>query len=267
MLAARLAREAVQFLRISPGFFSFMSSNLSGKNILITGGTSRLGECFVRGALKSGARVYFTWTQASAKAAELHALGAEGFSLDLSDMRKIQHFADLLNERVQKLDAVIHNAAAVSDKLLRDMEEEDWDRVLNVDLKAPFYLTQKILPLVLKAAPSKIFMLISRAASLGAYGAANYAAAKAGLAVLVKSLAEELGPSGVLVNAVNPGFMLSGMTKNLAEPYLQKNRDASPLGKYSNPEEVARFLIYLCSDEMTQVTGQVFHYESRRMPF
>lgn len=244
-----------------------MNPNLSGKDILITGGTSCLGECFVREAVKGGARVYFTWMQSSEKAAELQDLGAEGFSLDLSDMRKIEHFADLFKTRVQKLDAVIHNAAAVSDKLLRDMEEEDWDRVLTVDLKAPFYLTQKILPLVLKAAPGKIFMLISRAAQLGAYGAANYAAAKAGLAAMVKCLAEELGSSGVLVNAVNPGFMLSGMTKNLAEPYLQKNRDASPLGKYSDPAEVARFLVYLCSDEMTQVTGQVFHYESRRMPF
>lgn len=244
-----------------------MTQPLSGKNILITGGTGRLGECFVRQAVQAGARVYFTWAKAAEKADELQELGAEGFSLDLSAMKEIERFGDILKARVQKIDAVIHNAAAVSDKLLRDMEEEDWDRVLTVDLKAPFYLTQKILPLILNAAPSKIFMLISRAAQLGAYGASNYAAAKAGLTALVKSLAEELGPSGILVNAVNPGFMLSAMTRNLAEPYLQKNREASPLGGYSDPEEVARFLVYLCSDEMTQVTGQVFHYESRRMPF
>ena len=110
-------------------------------------------------------------------------------------------------------------------------------------------------------------MLISRAANLGAYGASNYSAAKAALVGLVKSLAQEWGPEGILVNAVNPGFMLSRMTENLAEEYLEKNRKASPLSQYSDPEEVARFMLYLCSDAMTQVTGQVFHFESRRIPF
>lgn len=242
-----------------------MTPNLSGKNILITGGTGRLGECFVRQSLKAGGRVFFTWSRAAEKARQLEQLGAQAIPLELADMRKVEAFADLLKTRLEHLDILIHNAAAVSDKLLRDMEEEDWDKVLAVDLKAPFYLTQKLLPLLKKNANTKILMLISRAAQLGAYGASNYAAAKAGLVALVKSLAEELGPSGILVNAVNPGFMLSAMTENLAEMYLQKNREASPLGKYSDPEEVARFLVYLCSDEMSQVTGQVFHYESRRM--
>lgn len=242
-------------------------SALNGKTILITGGTSRLGECFVREALRLGAAVCFTWANAEAKAAELEKAGARGYRLDLADMRAIDAFADAFRKRASgPLHGLIHNAAAVSDKLLRDMEEADWDRVMAVDLKAPFYLTQKLLPL-LSPGSARVLMLISRAAHLGAYGASNYAAAKAGLVALVKSLAQELGPSGVLVNAVNPGFMLSGMTAGLAQEYLDRNREASPLEKFSDPEEVARFLAYLCSDAVTQVTGQVFHFESRRIPF
>lgn len=241
-------------------------SNLSGKTILITGGTGRLGEAFVREGLSRGARVFFTWHAASEKAEELQRQGARGFCLDLGRMQAIDSFAQELTAMTGTLDALIHNAAAAADKLLRDMEEEDWDRILTVDLKAPFYLTQKLLP-VLNARPSKVFMLISRAASLGAYGASNYAAAKAGLVGLVKSMAQELGSAGILVNALNPGFMQSAMTAGLSGEYLQRHREASPLGVFSNPEEVAGFLAYLCSDAMKQATGQVFHFESRRIPF
>ncbi len=244
-----------------------MTSTLSGKTLLITGGTGCLGQAMVLKALAEGGRVFFTWTQARDKAEFLEAQGAKGFQLNLADMRKIEEFADLFRTAAPRLDVLIHNAAAVRDKLLRDMEEEDWDEVLTVDLKAPFFLTQKLFPALRSAKSAKIFMLISRAANLGAYGASNYSAAKAALVGLVKSLAQEWGPEGILVNAVNPGFMLSRMTENLAEEYLEKNRNASPLSQYSDPEEVARFMLYLCSDAMTQVTGQVFHFESRRIPF
>ncbi len=244
-----------------------MTSNLSGKTLLITGGTGRLGESLVQQALAAGGRVFFTWTQAHEKARALESQGAKGFQLNLADMRKIEEFADLLRTAAPRLDILVHNAAAVRDKLLRDMEEEDWDEVLKVDLKAPFFLTQKLLPVLRTAKPAKVFMLISRAAALGAYGASNYAAAKAGLVGLVKSLAQEWGNEGILVNAINPGFMLSRMTENLAEEYLERNRRASPLSQYSNPEEVARFILYLSSEAMTQATGQVFHFESRRIPF
>jgi 3-oxoacyl-[acyl-carrier protein] reductase len=153
------------------------------------------------------------------------------------------------------------------------MTEADWDEVLHADLKAPFLLTQKLLPLLTSprrasaASPAKILFLTSRAAFRGSYGAANYAAAKAGLIGLVKSLAAELGTVPVLVNAVNPGFMISGMTENLPDALKEIQRKASPLEKFSNPEEVADFMTYLVSDRMTQVTGQVFHFDSRSINF
>lgn len=112
---------------------------------------------------------------------------------------------------------------------------------------------------------AKILFITSRAAVVGSFGISNYAAAKAGLIGLAKSLALELGKKNILVNAVNPGFMKSRMTENLPEEVLQKNLEASPVGRYSDPEEVADFLVYLSSDAMTQVTGQVLHFESRQI--
>lgn len=108
-------------------------------------------------------------------------------------------------------------------------------------------------------------MITSRVALQGGFGCANYAAAKAGLIALARSLAQELGKKNILVNAVNPGFMKSRLTEGLPEGVIQKNLADSPLHRFSDPEEVADFLVYLCSDQMTQVTGQVLHFESRKI--
>jgi len=210
-----------------------------------------------------GASVSFTWHQGFDAAKTLEALGAKGWKLDLADCRDIERFAKDFRAASDGLDALIHNAAAVRDVLLRDMTEEDWDYVLAVNLKAPYYLTKKLLPLLFKKTPSKVLMITSRVGLQGGLGVSNYAAAKAGLIALAKSLARELGRKQVLVNAVNPGFMLSAMTDPIPEEYKQRNLTESPLGRYSDADEVADFLAYLCSDAMNQVTGQVLHWESR----
>lgn len=240
-----------------------MEINLAQKTILITGGTSRLGACFVRRALKQGGRVFFTYHQAAREARELEALGAKGFRLDLSDMRAIDTFAADFKKQSRVLDVLIHNGAAVRDALLRDMTEDDWDYVMTVNLKAPYYLTKKLLSGLFKSEQAKVFMITSRVGIRGGYGVSNYAAAKAGMIAMAKSLAAELGKKKILVNSVNPGFMLSRMTQDLPEKAVQKNLADSPLGEYSDPDEVAAFLVYLCSGQTAQVTGQVFHFESR----
>jgi 3-oxoacyl-[acyl-carrier protein] reductase len=134
---------------------------------------------------------------------------------------------------------------------------------MQVNLKAPFYLTQKLLPLLLRKPPSKVFTLVSRAGLSGLAGAANYAASKGGLIAMTKTLARELGRKKILVNAVNPGFMRSSITANVPQETLQRNLEESPLKTFSDPEEGADFLLFLSSDQMRQVTGQVFHFESR----
>jgi 3-oxoacyl-[acyl-carrier protein] reductase len=236
---------------------------LQGKTILITGGTSRLGKAFVQKAAQHGARVFFTYHRSSGIARELEQTGATGFALDLTDIKAIDAFTAAFKEKNEQLDVLIHNAAVTSDALIENMSEEQWEDVLRINLKAPFYLTQKFLPLLLRKTPSKIFTIISRAGLSGLAGASNYAASKGGLIAMTKTLARELGRKRILVNAVNPGFMKSSMTENLPERIIQRNIEMSPLKTLSNSDEVADFLIYLSSDRMRQVTGQVFHFESR----
>ena len=240
-----------------------MELPLKDKTILITGGTSQLGQAFVRKAVQHGARVFFTYFKSSGTAKELEQTGAQGFPLDLANTKTIEAFAETFKKKSESLDVLIHNAAATADAFIEKMSEKEWDDVLRVNLKAPFYLTQKLLPLLLRKTPSKVFTLVSRAGLIGLAGAANYAASKGGLIAMTKTLAKELGRKKILVNAVNPGFMKSSITESVPEGILQKNLEESPLKTFSDPEEVADFLLFLSSDRMRQVTGQVFHFESR----
>lgn len=238
---------------------------LSQKNILITGGTSTLGSAFVRKALEAGGTVFFTYFKNESRAQELIALGARGFQLDLGNFEAIDHFQKEFRSHTKALHVLIHNAAAAEDATIQNLTEEAWDRVLDVNLKAPYALTKKLLPLLFKAKPSKIFFIVSQAALHGLFGASNYAASKAGLVALAQSLAHEYGRKEILVNSVNPGFMKSKMTESLPPEVIEKNVRSSVLGRISNPDEVADFLCYLSSDRMTQVSGQLLHYESRRI--
>ena len=239
-------------------------TDLTGKNILITGGTSVLGSAFVRKARQAGAQVFFTFYQNEVRAKELEHLGAKGYRLNLADGASLDRFQKEFRSRVKALHVLIHNAALVRDRTIQNMSEAEWDEVLNVNLKAPYLLTKRLLFPLFKASPGKIFFMVSRAALQGIFGAANYAASKAGLIGLAKSLAQELGKKEILVNCVNPGFMKSKMTESLPPEVIERNIHESVLGRVSNPEEVADFLVYLSSDQMTQVSGQIFHYESRK---
>ncbi len=285
---------------------------MQNKIFLITGGTSTLGQAIVRKAVAAGARVFFTYHENQKVADALENIGAEKFQLDLRSAAAIDEFSGFLKKKTDRLEVLIHNAALVRDHTIQNLTEEDWDEVLSVNLKAPYYLTKKLLSLLFrkpkrgqtqkgllgsdpdrhhpvpakqdeessdsiphnnfiassegaKQSPAaKIFFITSRAAVTGGFGISNYAAAKAGLIGLTKSLAQELGKKQILVNAINPGFMKSKMTKTLPETILKHHLELSPIEKYSNPEEVADFLVYLSSDAVTQVTGQVFHFESRK---
>ncbi len=240
-----------------------MDPLLKDKTVLITGGTSQLGRIFVAKAVQNGARVFFTYFRSATVAQALEKIGAKGYALDLADVQTMEAFAASFQKKTEQLDVLIHNAATTADSLIEQMSEKDWDRVISVNLKAPFYLTRQLLPLLLRKQPSKVFMMVSRAGLSGLYGAANYAASKGGLIAMTKTLAKELGRKKILVNAINPGFMKASMTAGVPESVLQKNLNESPLKSFSDPEEVADFMVYLSSGLMRQVTGQVFHFESR----
>ncbi|MDA9101296.1 SDR family oxidoreductase [Omnitrophica bacterium] len=242
-----------------------MNKLLDQKTVLMTGGTSTLGRAMVRKMRQCGARVIFTYYQNQAGVEELGRRGAIPISLDLNSREGIDEAVKQVKAQTERLDVLIHNAATVRDKLIQHLSEEDWDAVLTVNLKAPYYLTKKLLPLLFKSAAGKIFFITSRTGLKGAYGASNYAASKAGLIALSKSLAQELGRKKILVNSVNPGLMKSRMTEKIPAAVIEQSLKENPLGEWSDPEEVADHMAWLCSDHTKQVTGQVFHIEGRKI--
>ncbi len=240
-----------------------MNISLANKAILITGGTGTLGTAFVRKALQAGARVFFTFHSDQSAAKALETLGAKAFRVNLTRASDIQTLVSSIRSETDSLDGLIHNAAVVNEHTIQNLTEAEWDEVLNVNLKSVYLLTKESLKLLFKKERSKILTVVSQVGLHGGFGIAGYAAAKGGLIALTKSLARELGRKKVLVNALNPGFMESKMTRGGPPDLLARNRASSLIGEISDPDEVADFMVYLMSDQVKRVSGQVFHYESR----
>lgn len=241
-----------------------MDITLTGKKILITGGTSTLGAEFVKRAAEERADIFFTYHTNEQKARELSKLGATSFRLDLADNAAIKAFASEFKKTVSVLDGLIHNAAAVSDRTIQNMEESEWDRILQIDLKAVFLLSKELLRPLMKKPWSKVLIITSRVGLSGGFGQANYAAAKGGLIAFAKSFAQEMGRKKILVNTLTPGFMRSQMTETMPAEVFEANVSKSVVGEMADPAEVADFMVYLMSERARHVSGQTFHFETRR---
>lgn len=230
----------------------------------MTGGTGVLGRALVRCALEAGAVVTFTYFQNEMVARELEEAGAQGVQADLRSPEAFQRLKALFKERSAALDILIHNAAVARDATVSKMDEQAWDEVIEVNLTAAYRLVKAMLPLLYKSPRAKILFVSSRAGRVGTFGAANYAASKAGLEAFTRSLAREVGRKGILVNAVTPGFLAgSAMTRNLPESVTAAQVGESVLERASDPTEVARHIVSLLSDETTLVSGQVFDFDAR----
>ncbi len=240
-----------------------MFSGLKNKTILVTGGSGTLGSQIVREALGNGSRVFFTFFENELKAQELEREGAFPYKLNLTQRDEIKNIKKRISEDANHLDILINNAVTVCDKTIVNLTTQEWDTVLDVGLNGTVFLTKAMLPLLYKSHQAKVFNIISQIGLHGAYGQANYASAKGGLIAFTKSLAREVGRKKILVNAVNPGFMRSDITLNIPKMVLEDNQKKSCLGEYSDPCEVARFILYLASDNVSTVSGQIFNFDSR----
>jgi 3-oxoacyl-[acyl-carrier protein] reductase len=236
---------------------------LSGKVALITGGSRGIGESIVLAFAREGADVAFTYLSSEQKALEVAAeaekLGVSVLAMK-SDAADYSQAEQLINEvvvRFGKIDILINNAGITKDTLMLRMTEEQWDQVMEVNLKSVFNVTKHALKPMMKQKAGSIINMSSVVGVFGNAGQANYAASKAGIIGFTKSIAKEVGSRNIRCNAVAPGFIETDMTHVLTEEQKKGYIDSIPLKRLGSGEDVANACLFLGSDMSLYVSGQV----------
>lgn len=233
--------------------------------VLITGASRGIGKAIAQECVKQGAKVAFTYMSSDEKAkaleAELKGSGgiAVGFKSDASDFNQSQELVDKVVEQFGTVDVLINNAGITRDTLLMRMTEEQWDEVINTNLKSAFNLTKAVQKPMLKARSGSIINMSSVVGVKGNAGQSNYAASKAGLIGFTKSIAAELGSRNIRCNAIAPGFIETEMTEALDPEVVENWRKAIPLKRGGQPLDVANATVFLASDMSAYITGQTLH--------
>ena len=239
---------------------------LEGKVALITGATRGIGKGIAEVFAKQGAHVAFTYAGSVDKAKALEEeLGkitkVKSYQSDASDYEAAQKLAGDVIADFGKIDILINNAGITKDNLMLRMSKEDWDTIINVNLNSVFNLTKAVIKPMMKARSGSIINMTSVVGIKGNAGQANYAASKAGVIGFSKSIALELGSRNIRCNAIAPGFIETEMTAALDEKTVQGWRDAIPLKRGGQPEDVANACVFLASDMSTYISGQVLNVD------
>lgn len=239
-----------------------MKADLNGKIALVTGASRGIGAQIALALAQNGAKVIGTsqsQSGADGVAKALAEYGAEGRALRLDDLDSIAPFMERLEKDVGPLDILVNNAGITKDGLAMRMSDEDFDSVIDVNLKAAFRTSRAVLRGMMKKRGGRIVNVGSIVAVAGNPGQANYVASKAGLIGMTKALARELGPRSITVNAVAPGFIETDMTKDLPEELQNSLIRSIPLGRMGSAQEVANAVLFLVSDAASYITGQTIH--------
>jgi len=238
---------------------------LENKIVLITGASRGIGKSIAEECVRQGATVAFTYLSSEEKAraleVELTANGgkAKGFRSDASNFDQAQQLIDDVVAEFGTVDVLVNNAGITRDTLLMRMTEEQWDEVINTNLKSAFNLTKAVQKPMLKARSGSIINMSSVVGVKGNAGQANYAASKAGLIGFTKSIAAELGSRNIRCNAIAPGFIETEMTDALNPEVVQGWRNGIPLKRGGQPIDVANATVFLASDMSAYITGQTLH--------
>ncbi len=239
--------------------------DLSGKIALVTGGSRGIGRAVCLKLAALGARVAVNYVSrpdaADETVAAIKAAGGDAFTIqfDIGNATEVQDAFKKLLADCGRIDILVNNAGITRDGLLLKMKDEDWDQVLNTNLKGAFNSIRAAYRPMMKQRGGRIINITSVIGFAGNAGQANYAAAKAGLMGLTKSAARELASRGVTVNAVAPGYIVTDMTDELSEEVKNKVLSEIPMGLLGAPEDIAGAVAYLASDAARYVTGQVIH--------
>lgn len=240
---------------------------LSGKTAIVTGGSRGIGKAVALKLAEKGANIVVNYTSNSTKAEEvvneIKKMGREALAIkaDVSNPDDVKNLVKETEKQFSNIDILINNAGITKDTLLIRMKEDDWDKVMSVNLKGTFLCTKLVGKKMMKQRRGKIVNIASIVGIIGNAGQANYSASKAGIIGFTKSTAKELASRGINVNAVAPGFIETEMTKKLSEEVVENYAKNIPLGKMGTPEDVANVVFFLCSQEASYVTGQVINID------
>ncbi|HEY8436857.1 MAG TPA: 3-oxoacyl-[acyl-carrier-protein] reductase [Haloplasmataceae bacterium] len=239
--------------------------NLEGKVAIVTGGAKGIGAAISQKLAELGATVIINYHSSSAQAEALvetiRGKGgrAKAYPCDVSDFEMAKAFVEEVIQDFGKIDILVNNAGITRDTLLLRMSEEDFDRVIDTNLKGAWNMAKHVSRYMMKARYGKIINIASVVGLIGNIGQANYVASKAGLIGLTKALAKELASRNILVNAIAPGFIQTDMTAVLSDEMKERIMQNIALGRLGSPEDVADAVCFLASDRANYITGQVLN--------
>lgn len=234
--------------------------------VVVTGGSRGIGRAVCLRFAREGARILFVHYDPDEMYANetlrlLSEMGTEAYAekLDVSSFEAVEAFFSKAVKQFERVDVLVNNAGITQDGFLMRMSAAQWDRVIGVNLTGVFNCTRAASKSMVKERKGRIINISSVVAQIGNIGQSNYAASKAGILGLTKSVARELASRGIAVNAVAPGYINTEMTENLPEKVKESFLAQIPMGRMGEPEEVAETVYWLASDSATYITGQVIH--------
>lgn len=240
---------------------------LTGKTAVVTGGSRGIGRAICIELAKQGANVVVNYSGSEDKAKqvvlEIEALGAKAIAIqaNVADSATVDAMMKQAVATFGSLDILVNNAGITRDNLLMRMKEQEWDDVIDTNLKGVFLCTKAVTRQMMKQRAGRIINISSIVGVAGNPGQANYVAAKAGVIGLTKTCAQELASRNILVNAIAPGFITTEMTDSLPEELKEAMLKQIPLAKLGQPEDVAKAVVFFASDQANYITGQTLHID------
>jgi 3-oxoacyl-[acyl-carrier protein] reductase len=239
-------------------------SDLSGKIVLVTGASRGIGQAIAISLGGAGATIIGTATSekgADSISATLKdkGLSGQGMALNVTDNDQISDVMKNITDTYGTVDILVNNAGITRDNLLMRMKEDEWDDIMNTNLKSVYKMSKAVLRGMMKKREGRIISIASVVGAMGNAGQTNYAAAKAGIMGFTKSLAREVGPRGITVNCVAPGFIKTDMTDALPEEQKEALSKQIPMGRLGSVEEIAGSVLFLASDAGAYITAQTLH--------
>ena len=247
-----------------------MKFNLNDKIAIVTGASQGIGETIAVEMAKSGANVFCLARNKNALDSTINKIISNGdkasaYSCDISDNEQFNNIVTDIFKEYGSIDILVNNAGITNDTLLMRMSDDQWDSVLNINLKGSFTCTRSVIKYMMKKKAGRIINITSIVGLTGNAGQANYAASKAGLIGMTKSIAKEVASRGITANCVAPGWIETAMTKQLSDDVKNKFLSQIPTGKIGYPKDIANTVIFLASKEAEYITGQTITVDGGRI--